>query len=65
MPSATQPTLSTKNILVSKIPYSKIPQLSKRDLTYILENENLRPFYKYLPRIESFEQVFNLSLIHI
>ena len=60
MQSATQPTPApTKNISVSKIPYSNVPQLSKRDLTYILEDENLKPFYKYSPRIESFEQVFN------
>lgn len=52
----TVPT-STEKISIKKVPYSKVPQLSKRDISYISEDSNLRPFYKYAPRLESFEQV--------
>ena len=44
---------------VEKLDYADIPQLSKKDKRYIKEDESLRPFYKYSPNIDSFEQVFD------
>lgn len=42
---------------VIKLPFSKIPQLSKSDVAYVDENPLLEPFYKYQVRIENFENV--------
>lgn len=53
----TTASISTEKISIKKVPYSKVPQLSKRDISYISEDSNLRPFYKYAPRLESFKQV--------
>jgi bacillithiol synthase len=44
---------------VLKIPFSKIPQLSKRDIAYVDENPVLEPFYKYPVRIENFEAIIH------
>ena len=43
---------------VEKLDYADIPQLSKKDKRYIQEDKTLRPFYKYAPNIDSFEQIF-------
>lgn len=40
-----------------KIPFSKVPQFSKRDVAYVDENPALRPFYKYEVNIDSFKKV--------
>lgn len=42
---------------IIKLPFSKIPQLSKADVAYVEENPLLEPFYKYPVRIESFEAI--------
>src|SRR5690606_12329198 len=42
---------------VIKLPFSKVPQLSKSDVAYVDENPLLEPFYKYQVRIENFENV--------
>jgi bacillithiol synthase len=39
-----------------RIPYSAIPQLSKSDRAYATEADVLRPFYKYAPNLDAFEQ---------
>ncbi len=44
---------------VTKLPFSKIPQLSKRDIAYVDENPLLEPFYKYQVRIENFEAIIH------
>ena len=44
---------------VIKLPFSKIPQLSKRDIAYVDENPVLEPFYKYQVRIENFEAIIH------
>ena len=46
-------------ITVEKIGYDQVPQLSKRDLAYIQEVEELRPFFKYSPTLENFEKVIS------
>lgn len=40
-----------------KIPFNKVPQLSKKDIAYALAVPALRPFYKYDVKIESFAQI--------
>lgn len=40
-----------------KIPFSKVPQFSKKDVAYVEENSAFHPFFKYQVNIESFEQV--------
>ena len=42
---------------ITKLPFSKVPQLSKRDIAYVEENPLLEPFYKYQVRIENFEAI--------
>ena len=42
---------------ITKLPFSNIPQLSKRDIAYVDENPLLEPFYKYQVRIENFDAV--------
>ncbi len=42
---------------IIKLPFSKIPQLSRRDVAYVEENPLLDPFYKYPVRIENFEAI--------
>ncbi len=44
---------------IIKLPFSKIPQLSKRDIAYVDENPLLEPFYKYQVRIENFEAIIH------
>ena len=44
---------------IIKLPFSKIPQLSKRDIAYVEENPLLEPFYKYQVRIENFAAVIH------
>ncbi len=44
---------------IDKFPYSEVPQLSKRDLSYIEEQGALTPFFKYPVTLESFQQVIN------
>lgn len=44
-------------ISVEKIGYDQVPQLSKRDIAYIQEINDLRPFYKYSPTLQNFQQV--------
>ena len=46
-------------ITVEKIGYDQVPQLSKRDIAYIQEIEELRPFFKYAPTLENFEKVIS------
>ncbi len=41
----------------TKIPLSSIPQFSKRDLSYIREDADLREFYKYPVDIAQFENI--------
>ncbi len=40
-----------------KIPFSKVPQFSKRDVAYIDQHPGLKPFYKYEVDISTFEKV--------
>jgi bacillithiol biosynthesis cysteine-adding enzyme BshC len=40
-----------------KIPFQDIPQLSKKDIAYATESSELRPFFKYDVKIESFAQI--------
>lgn len=42
---------------IHKIPFASVPQLSSRDKAYAIEQEELRAFYKYAPKMESFAQV--------
>ncbi len=42
---------------VHKIPFSEVPQLSKRDRAYVDEDVALRSFYKYPVSIEAFADV--------
>ena len=44
---------------IIKLPFSKIPQLSKRDIAYVEEDTQLEPFYKYQVRIENFEDIIH------
>ena len=44
---------------IIKLPFSEIPQLSKRDIAYVDENPLLEPFYKYQVRIENFESIIH------
>ena len=39
------------------IPFEKTGQFSKLFLDYIVQDENLKPFYAYAPSIDSFEKV--------
>lgn len=39
------------------LPFSRVPQLSKTDVAYAVNDPQLRPFYSYPPQLESFEQV--------
>ena len=41
----------------TKLDFSKIPQLSKKDVAYVAEDPALSPFYKYKVRIENFREV--------
>jgi bacillithiol biosynthesis cysteine-adding enzyme BshC len=44
---------------IQKIAYQDIPGLSQRDLAYLQLEERLRPFFKYEPTLQSFQQVIN------
>lgn len=48
---------TTSTMQVRKIPFSEIEQLSKTDQAYAQNDPKLRPFYKYLPHLESFAEV--------
>lgn len=54
MTDSNTPTLVFQKSL---IPFEQVGQLSQRDVWYQTGNEKLRPFYKYQPSLESFEQV--------
>jgi len=41
----------------TRIDYSKIPYLSKKDSAYKKSHPGLRPFYKYEVKLEAFEQI--------
>ncbi|MBC7775088.1 MAG: bacillithiol biosynthesis cysteine-adding enzyme BshC [Phycisphaerae bacterium] len=41
----------------SILPFLQVPQLSKSDLAYTTGDERLKPFYTYVPQLESFEQI--------
>jgi bacillithiol synthase len=43
--------------MIKTIPFGEIPQLSKTDLAYATQNAELRPFYKYEVKIDSFAQI--------
>ncbi|MEL6656922.1 MAG: bacillithiol biosynthesis cysteine-adding enzyme BshC [Bacteroidota bacterium] len=42
---------------IHRIPFPEVDQLSARDVAYATQDERLRPFYKYAPILQSFEQV--------
>ncbi len=42
---------------IQKIPYESVPFISKIDLAYLQHDSNLKPFYQYEPKIESFAEV--------
>ncbi len=42
---------------IHRIPFPEINQLSARDIAYATQDERLRPFYKYAPTLQAFEQV--------
>lgn len=42
---------------IQRIPFSEIPQLSSRDVAYAMQDESMKPFFKYGVDIESFKQV--------
>ena len=42
---------------VHKIPFTDVPQLSKRDRAYVMEDPDLKAFYKYPVNIEAFADV--------
>lgn len=42
---------------ITKIPFAAIPQLSHNDKSYAAKAAALRPFFKYLPTIDSFGEV--------
>lgn len=44
---------------ISNIPFSELPMLAKMDRAYSELNPSLRPFYKYEPTLESFQDVIN------
>jgi bacillithiol synthase len=46
-------------MLVHRIPYTNVPQLSKTDRAYATQADVLKPFYKYTPHLDAFEQVIN------
>ncbi|MEO0778342.1 MAG: bacillithiol biosynthesis BshC, partial [Bacteroidota bacterium] len=50
-PTTTSPTMHT-----TKIAFSQVPQLSKKDQAYAALDPQLRPFYRYSPTLESFAQ---------
>lgn len=41
------------------LPFSKVPQVSDRDLAYAEQDERLRPFYKYPPTVEGLKQALD------
>lgn len=41
----------------SLLPFTQVPQLSKSDVAYATGDARLRPFYSYLPELDSFEQI--------
>lgn len=41
---------------ISRIPFDRIPQLSRADVAYATGNEALRPFYEYPPELAQFAQ---------
>ncbi len=45
-------------ISVEKIPFKDVPQFSSRDVAYVDNAEQLRPFFKYPVTIEAFAEVF-------
>ena len=45
-------------ISVEKIPFKDVPQFSSRDVAYVDNDEQLRPFFKYPVTIEAFAEVF-------
>jgi bacillithiol biosynthesis cysteine-adding enzyme BshC len=40
-----------------KVPFTDVPQFSKKDVAYVTEDPKLREFYKYAVGLEAFEQV--------
>lgn len=42
---------------VQILPYPTVPQLAAKDLAYATQHAALRPFYQYVPTLESFQQV--------
>lgn len=42
---------------ISKIPFSELPMLAKTDRAYSENDQLLRDFYKYAPKLKSFEQI--------
>ncbi len=42
---------------ISRIPFDRIPQLSRIDVAYATGNEALRPFYEYQPDLKQFARV--------
>ncbi len=42
-----------------KLPFSDVPQFSKRDIDYVHQNPKLKPFYKYSPNLASFETIIH------
>ncbi|MEM7572706.1 MAG: bacillithiol biosynthesis cysteine-adding enzyme BshC [Bacteroidota bacterium] len=41
-----------------RLPFSKVPQFSSKDVAYATTDERLRPFYNYPVELTTFEQVF-------
>jgi len=44
-------------MLVKRIAFNQVPQFSSKDIAYATGQAQLRPFYKYLPELESFREV--------
>ena len=43
---------------IKRIPFEQVPQFSSRDVAYATQSPELRPFYQYEPRLDSFARVF-------
>ena len=46
-------------MLKTIIPFEHIPQLAKTDIAYATGDPNLKPFYQYEPRLESFGEILS------
>jgi len=53
----TEPKIEKMAFEKSYIQYAELSQISERDKAYEKEDSNLRPFYKYSPKIENFSKV--------